>query len=71
MFNVFEFEKRKTDQKKRQIDEIKRKKNLSKQKLKNEEMGNNYRRRVGTFIKHMIMEPKIQEDGFTEKLNTQ
>ena len=51
MFNVFEFEKRKTDKDKRNVEEQKHKKTLAKLKKVNEEMGNNYRRRVGTFIK--------------------
>jgi len=32
-------------------------------------MGDNYRLRVGAFIKKMIQEPKIVEDEVTGKLN--
>lgn len=34
-------------------------------------MGDNYRLRVGAFIKKMIQEPKIVEDDVTGKLNNQ
>lgn len=34
-------------------------------------MGDNYRLRVGAFIKKMIQEPKVVEDGVTDKLNGQ
>ena len=38
-------------------------------RAKNLEMGDNYRLRVGAFIKKMIQEPKIVEDELTGNLN--
>ena len=34
-------------------------------------MGDNYRLRVGAFIKKMIQEPKVVDDMVTDKLNGQ
>lgn len=54
MFNVYEFEKRKNVlQKQKQADQ-KRARELQYHRKKNGEMGDNYRLRVGAFIKKMI-----------------
>lgn len=69
MFNVYEFEKRKTDESKQQTYQKKMLQALVKQKQQNIEMGNAYRHRVGNFIKKMMQEPVIMGDQMKQNNN--
>lgn len=57
MYNVFEFDKRNKNASKSRKQELLKKREVSKLKARNMELGDAYRMRVGKFIKKMIQEP--------------
>lgn len=68
MYNVFEFDKRAKIASKSRKAELLKKREVSKLKARNMELGDAYRMRVGKFIKKMIQDPQVISDDMNDQL---